>query len=128
MTLTSAQRINFFTAGVRMGLTIAQRNDLASEGLVTEDDFIDFKADELKTAFKNMRAGLPGVPGIAGIPEQVNAAGNVIAAAVPAIAPILGIQASPLPARCASRILISSITWNYYNDTGREASEQYALH
>ena len=109
MTLTAGQRTNFYTAGVQMGLTTDQRNTLASEGLVTEDDFIDFKADELKTAFKNMRAGLPWVPGIAGIPEQVNAADNVIAAAVPAIAPIQGIQASPPPARCASRILNSSI-------------------
>ena len=53
----------------------------------------------------------------------MNAAGNVIAAAVPAIAPIQGIQASPPPAKCASRILISSIAWNYYNDTGREATQ-----
>ena len=69
MTLTASQRTNFFTAGVQMGLTIAQRNALASEGLVTEDDSIDFKANELKTAFKNMRAGLPGLPGIAGVTE-----------------------------------------------------------
>ena len=60
----AAQQTNFFTSGVQIGLTMAQRNALASEGLVTEDDFIDFKADELKTAFKNMRAGLPGVPGL----------------------------------------------------------------
>ena len=123
MTLTAGHRTNFFTAGVQMGLTIAQRNALASEGLVTEDDFIDFKAEKLKTAFKNMRAGLPGVPGIAGISEQVNAAGNVIAVAILAIVPIPGIQASPPPARCASRVLISSKAWNYYNDTGREATQ-----
>ena len=69
MTLTALQRTNFFTAGVQMALTGAQRTALASEGLVTEADFIDFKDEEIKTAFKNMRSSIPGVPGVPGIPE-----------------------------------------------------------
>ena len=127
MTLTALQRTNFFTAGVQMGLSGAQRTALANEGLVTEADFIDFKEDEIKTAFKNMRSSIPGVPGVPGIPEQVNAEGNVILPAVPAIAPIPGYQAIPIPARCASRILVASIAWNYYHETGR-ASSQNNMH
>ena len=123
MTLTNAQRTNFFTAGVQMALTNDQCQALAREGLVTEADFIDFKGDELKNAFKNCRNGVQGIPGIPGVPEQVDAAGNVIAAAVPPIAPIPGVQATPIPARCASRILVASIAWNYYNDTDRETTQ-----
>ena len=54
-----------------------------------------------------------------GIPEQLNAAGVVVQPAVPAIAPIPGLQATPIPAKCASRILVASIAWNYYHETGR---------
>ena len=69
MTLTNTQRTQFFTASVQMGLTNKQRASLGLEGLVTEADFIDFEEDELKTAFKNMRAGLPGVAGVPAVAE-----------------------------------------------------------
>ena len=112
MALTALQRTQFFTSGVQMALTDAQRASLDSEGLVNEADFIDFKDDELKTAFKNMRSSLPGVPGVPDISEQLNAAGVVVQPAVPAIAPIPGLQATPILAKCASRILVASIAWN----------------
>ena len=122
MTLTALQQTNFFTAGVQMALTGDQRTALAAEGLVTEADFIDFKIDELRTAFKNMRSSIYGVPGVPGIPAQLNAAGDEIVAAVPAIAPIPGVQAIPVPARSASRIIAASIAWNYYHETGRAST------
>ena len=123
MTLTAGQRTNFFTAGVQMALSGAQRTALANEGLVTEADFIDFRENELKTAFKNMRSSIPGVPGVPGIPEQVNAEGNVIVPAVPAIAPIPGYQGIPVPAKSASRIIVASIAWNYYDETDRISTQ-----
>ena len=127
MTLTALQLTNFFTAGVQITLTGAQRTALAYEGLVTEADFIDFKNEELKTAFKNTRSSIPGIPGVPGVPEQVDAAGLVVLAAVPAIAPVPGLRAIPVPARCASRILVALIAWNYYHENGR-ASTQNNMH
>ena len=101
-----------------MGLTLDQHTALASEGLVSEADFIDFKADELKTIFKNMRSSPPEVPVMAGTPEIRDADNNVIAAAIPGVAPIPGVCATPIPGKCVSRLLISSIAWNYYTDSG----------
>ena len=69
MTLANAQRTNFFTTQVQMGLTAEQRLALAAEGLSTEEDFVDFKETELKIAFQNVHSGVPGVPGIPGIAE-----------------------------------------------------------
>ena len=123
MTLTNAQRTNFFTAGVQMALTNNQRQALAWEGLANETDFEDFKVAEMKDAFKNARSGLPGIPGVPGVPEQVDADGNVIAAAVAPIPPVPGVQASPIPARCSSRLLVTLIAWNYYHDTNREITQ-----
>lgn len=53
-----------------MGLAVEQRTSLAYEGLTNKADFIDYKEDELKIAFKNMRAGLTGVAGIPSVPKQ----------------------------------------------------------
>lgn len=89
-----------------MALTAVWRQALASDGLVNEEDFINFKYKELKTVLKNMCSGLPGVP------EQVDDGGNVVVPAVLAIAPIPGVQATPIPARCASCLLVASIAWN----------------
>ena len=114
MPLTAGQRTHFFTAGIQMRLTDDQRQTPATEGLVMESDFIDFKSSELKDAFKNMRTGVPGVPGIPAVPEVVDDAGNVVQAAIPAYPPIPGIRATPIHAKCASRILVASIAWNYY--------------
>ena len=123
MTLTNAQRTNFFTAGVQMAMTDNQRQALARESLVNETDFEDFKAAELKDAFKNARSGLPGIPGIPGVPEQVDADGNVIAVVFAPIPPVPGVQATPIPARCSSRLLVATIAWNYYHDTNRAITQ-----
>ena len=123
MTLTNQQRTNFFTAGVQMALTAAQRQALASEGLLNEGYFIDFKDNELKNSFKNMYSSLPGVPRLTGVPEQVNGAGDVVVPTVLAITPIPVVQATPIPARFASRILVTSIAWNYYHDTGSDSTQ-----
>ena len=89
MTLTNAQRKKFFTAGIQMGLTGEQRIALSNEGLVIETDFIDFQDEELKTAFRNVRSGVPGISGVTAIAEQVdNTTGDVLVAAVPFVATI----------------------------------------
>ena len=69
-----------------------------------------------------MRSGVPGVPGIPEVQEVVDATGNVVQVEIPAVLPIPGIRATPIPAKCASRLLVASITYNYYQDTGRKAN------
>ena len=107
-----------------MALTPEQRHALRREGLETVQDLIDFKQDELKVAFRNARTGIPGTPAIlavAAVPAVVQN-GNVIQAAVPAIAGVPGIPAIhpvPIPARSTMRLLIASVAFHYYRDTGR---------
>ena len=113
MILTALQKTNFFTAGVQMDLTSDQQTSLAAEGLVTEADFIDFKIDKLQTTFK-----ICGPSFMA----QLNAADDKIVYAVPAIKSIPGVQAIPVPARSASRIIAALIVWNYYHDTSRAST------
>ena len=74
-----------------MALTDAQWTALANEGIFKKADFIDFKEDKFKTAFKNMRSSIPGVTGVPGVSAQLNAAGDVVLAAVPEIASIPGV-------------------------------------
>ena len=76
----------------------------------------------MKDAFKNIRSGVPGVPGIPEVSEVVNATGNVIQVAIPAVPPIHGICATPISVKCTSRLLVASIAYNYYQDTGRETN------
>ena len=126
MTLTNAQRNNFFTAQVQMGLSNEQRTALANESLVTEEDFADFKEYELKIAFKNVRTGVPSVPGVPGVPaiaQSVDVNGVVIQPAVAAVPAIQRVQGIIIPASCASRLLTASRVWNYYNDTGRSTTQ-----
>jgi len=46
-----------------MGLTVDHRVALQREGLIDIVDFADFKKTELKSAVKNARSGITGVPG-----------------------------------------------------------------
>ena len=69
---TNAQLTHFFTASTQMGLTVVQREALASEGLSDITDFADFKENEIKMALKNVRQGIPTVQGIPAIPERRN--------------------------------------------------------
>ena len=91
---------------------------LYQEGLASVADFIDFKEDELKAAFKNARTGIPGTPMIPAIPAVMQG-NNVAQAAVPAIAGIPRIPSVPIPARSITHLLIASVAYHYYVDTGR---------
>ena len=104
---TNIQNTSFFTNGPQMGLTVNERQRLATQGLVTVDDFIDFKEDQLEQALKNLRITIPGVP------AQIDAAGAVLVAAVPAVPPCL------ISARCALRLKVASIAYHYYRDIER---------
>ena len=124
MVFNALQNTQFFTSNAQMALTPEQRHALRREGLETVQDLIDFKQDELKVAFRNTRTGIPGTPAIlavAAVPAVVQN-GNVIQAAVPAIAGVPGIPAIhpvPIPARSTMRLLIASVAFHYYRDTGR---------
>ena len=108
MVFTPAQLDHFFLNGPQMDLTPAIRARLAAEGLVTVDDFLDFKEAQLEQAIKNMRTSIPGIP------AQVDPAGAIVIPAVPPIPPII------VPARSAHRLKIASIAFHYYRDTARE--------
>ena len=64
MAFNAAQLTVFFTNGPQMALTATARGRLADEGLVTVDDFEDFKEDQLEIAIKNLRTAIPGIPAI----------------------------------------------------------------
>lgn len=104
---TNAQLDAFFTNGPQMALPNEVRIRLAQEGLVTVDDFSDFKESQLIQAYKNMRTSIPGIPAV------LNPDGSVAVAAVPAIQPCL------VSARCALRLKVASIAYHYYVDVGR---------
>ena len=55
MAFNAATLDAFFLNGPQMGLTAAQRQRLASEGLVTVHDFEDFDEKQLDLAMKNLR-------------------------------------------------------------------------
>ena len=98
MPFTALQLTHFFTSNQQMALTNVQREALSREGLTSVTDFVDFKEEELKVAFKNARAGIPGVPGVPGIPSV------------------------PIPARSITRLMIASVAYHYYVDTGRDVT------
>ena len=118
MPFTAAQLNHFFTSNLQMALTNEQREALGREGLSTVNDFDDFEEDQLRVAFKNARAGIPGTPTVQAIPEVIQN-GQVVQAAVPAIAGTPGGQSVPIPAKCITRLLIASVAYHYYRDTGR---------
>ena len=103
MTLTDRQHTFFFTAGVQMGLSDAQRFSLATQGLETVDDFVDFGKDELEQALKNMRTSIPG---IAETPAVTGANGVITTPAVPAVPAILPVI---LPAKSTHRLEVASV-------------------
>lgn len=118
MPFNALQLTHFFTSNTQMALTNAQREALSREGLASVTDFVDFKEDELKVAFKNARAGIPGTPMIPAIPAVMQG-NNVAQAAVPAVPGVPGIPSVPIPARSITRLLIASVAYHYYVDTGR---------
>ena len=117
--VTPTQLTQFFTSGTQMGLTDIQRRALANEGLSSIDDFEDFKSEELYIAFKNVRSGIPGTPMVGSVAAVVNAAGNITEPAIPAILAVAGVRSVPIPAKSSSRLLVASVAYHYYQDTGR---------
>ena len=79
MNFTANQLTQFFTEANQMGLTPDQRVALQREGLITIKDFSDFKEKEIKVAIKNVRTGIPPVPGLTEIPAMPE---------VPAVEPV----------------------------------------
>lgn len=148
MNFTANQITQFFTAANQMGLTPQHRVALQREGLTTIEDFSDFKEKEIKVAIKNVRTGVPPVPGLTEVPpvpglpaidpvpEVRDENGELIEAAIPgraaiparpgipAVAPIPGIPAQLVSARSMTRLIIASIAYNYYVDTEREVTPE----
>lgn len=124
MVFTANQNTLFFTSNAQIALTNEQRIALRREGLVSVQDLLDFQKEDLKVAFRNVRTGIPGspaTPAVAAIPAVV-ADGVVIQAEVPATpgtAAIPTVLPVPIPARSTSRLLIASVAYHYYRDTGR---------
>ena len=81
MAFTNAELTNFFENGPQMALSPSARARLAAEGLTTIEDFDDFKADQLDVAIRNFRTSIPGTAAV------LDAAGNVVVAALPPIMP-----------------------------------------
>ena len=113
MVFTEANNKNFFTNGPQMGLTVEQRRRLASEGLGSVDDFVDFKEDQIEQAIKNLKTAIPAV---ATIPQLLDSNNNVIVAAVQGIP---GIPPCLIPAKSILRLKFAAIAYHYYVDTGR---------
>ena len=109
---TNVQNTNFFTNGPQMGLSATERLRLQGEGLVTVDDFIDFKEEQLKDGIKNLCISIPGIPAV------LDPTSNVVAPAVPAVPPCL------ISARCSLRLKVASIAYHYYLDIGRTPTPQ----
>ena len=89
---TNAQQGLFFTSENQMGLTNDQIIALSTEGLSQVSDFADFKQEELKIAIKNVRTGIPTIPGTSAIPAAVDTDGVVTQTAVAAVPPVPGIR------------------------------------
>ena len=104
----AAQTTAFFENGPQMNLSAVQRGRLAAEGLAQIADFVDFKAEQIDDAIKNLRVSIPGVPAVA----AVGGAG-----AVPAIPPVLPCLIS---AQCQRRLNVASVAWHYYQSIGRQ--------
>ena len=104
-----------------MGLTPIIRARLQQEGLVTVEDFTDFKEDQLNQAYKNMRTSIPGVAGIPAVQAQMdpNNPGVILVPGVPPIPAIPAIPPVLVSARCALRLKVASIAYHYYRSIDR---------
>ena len=121
MAFSAGQLNNFFLNGPQMGLTPIIRARLQQEGLVTVEDFTDFKEDQLSQAYKNMRTSIPGVAGIPAVQAQMDT-NNPGVILVPGVPPIPAIPAIPpvlVSARCALRLKVASIAYHYYSSIDR---------
>ena len=107
-----------------MGLSPVIRARLAQEGLEQIANFVDFKEEQLKDAFKNMRTAIPGIPATAEVQDNNGQVIQAAVAGVAAIPPVL------VPANCSLRLRVASIAYHYYLSISREptaANMNYAL-
>ena len=81
---SNSQLTNVSTAATQMGLTAIQRTALRNEGLEILEDFENFKENEIKMSIKNVRQGIPTIPGTHAILEQRNTRGSINRSAVAA--------------------------------------------
>ena len=93
-----------------MGLSAAQRQRFAAEGLATVADLEDFNEEQLDLALKNLRTSIS-----AQLPTVDNA-GVIIVPGTPGIAPCL------VPARQIMRLKVASVAYAYYTSIGRTAT------
>ena len=108
-----ANETPFWTEATQMALSNAARLRLSDEGLMNIRDFDDFKLDSLNQAIKNMRTTIPPIQGIQAI---VGADG---VEQHPAIAPVPGVPAIVLSAKCILRLKTASKAYHYYVSIGR---------
>ena len=59
------------------------------------------------------------VPAVAAVTDDNS---DVVQAAIPAVPAVPGIQSVPIPARSTTRLLVASVAYHYYVDTGREVT------
>ena len=98
----------FWTDRDQMGLSDAERRALSNEGLEVIADFADFREDQLKQAFKNIRTATNPIPGVA---EVLDTDGTVLYPAIPPIPAIPGVR---LPAKCMLRLQVATTAFEYY--------------
>ena len=106
----------FWTDRDQMGLTNVARASLSNEGLELIADFADFKEDQLKQAFKNIRTPTNPIQGVA---EVLDGEGNVLYPAIPPTPAIPGVR---LPAKCMLRLLVATVAFEYYFSIQRPAT------
>ena len=112
------QNTAFFTNGPQLGLIDSIGARLAQEGLVTTNNLVDFKEEQLEQAYKNMRTAIPGMPGIA---AQLDTNGNVV---VPAVLPIQPIPPVQVSARYHLSLIVASTAYHYYDSIIRDQTPQ----
>ena len=85
----NSQLKSFFISSTQIALSSAQRSRLATKGLVTIDDFEDFKEDQLEQVVKNLRVSTSSAS-----PEFISA-------------------------RCMRRLKVASLAYHYYSSIER---------
>ena len=83
---------------------------------MTLDDFADFKAEELKTAFKNARYGISETSRIDAVPVVIEN-GVAFSPAVLAIPAVPDVHTVLISEKSTSRSVVSSLAYHYYRNT-----------
>jgi len=107
------QQTPFWTSQDQMDLTITARRRLGNAGLVFISDFIDFKTNELKGAFKNIRTTVPAQQVIRAV---VDGNGDEVFAAIPPVPADVGII---LSAKWNRRLKVALTAFHHYTSIVR---------